>query len=542
MIRQFTPERCQLYFSSLYEQEIIVDPKANADGQLVRDYMTHVKVFNKCYLDESNATMIEEQRRLSKSFVSSSNPSIPKIPDLTLTELEAKVFPWLSQKSPKYEYNNEEYTLFNSFEGSFLKSYQTKLSGKGIVVTISNTFGDDCIRLIHTLRFLNNTLPIQLIHTEAELSNEVKNQIKRAGTDPFHNYPQQRITFVNVTPAIQEDYSKKFQGVANKILATMFNSFEEMMLIDADTVLAKAPETFFEMPKYRSSGTLFFRDRAVPEIRSRGSVKFFMKLMSSQADEILFGLNPATSKTLNLPFFSQRLNHMMESGVVLSNRNKHYGQPVIMANMNFFSSIESKLHGEKEMFWLSLAITGDENFEFNTLPAAAIGEITPISERGNDALKLESIKGKEVCSNHPAHINDADNHSLLWFNSGFKFCGRSDRVNLEHDFKKKLRFTRFTQLNDFKTFFETKLIIKTAIIPPPKVLTVPLHQLVSGEPSVAWRHMPEYCDGYTWCAYSSVGKARESKGEVGTIIEYSHEEVAYFKTLGDIWMSDFDYR
>ena len=77
------------------------------------------------------------------------------------------------------------------------------------------------------------------------------------------------------------------------------------------------------------------------------------------------------------------------------------------------------------MFWLSLSILGDENFEFNKHPAAAIGQITPYQERIKGLKTVpESLISKEICSNHPAHINDEDNHTLLWFNSGFKFCNQ----------------------------------------------------------------------------------------------------------------------
>ncbi|EGW31241.1 uncharacterized protein SPAPADRAFT_72090 [Spathaspora passalidarum NRRL Y-27907] len=599
------PERCKLYFSNVYSLDQIVDPTRHIDftklpsfedfekeqikklqeesekkaeeenennsnvkleitqeikdqmkqdyenlklkvieeEQILHDYLTHIKVFNKCYLEDYNKTTINHQQGLLRGFKYKSKHSLPKpVWGLSVKKLERKVFPWLSQKSPIYESNNVEYTLLNSFKGSFLKAFQKKLSGKGIVLTISDAFSDECIRLIHLLRFLNNKLPLQIVHTEQDLSGEIKYQIRQACTQPFHNLPKQSITFVDVTPAIHPDYLHKFGGFANKIVATLFNSFEEMMLIDADTVLAKTPESFFKLKKYRSSGALFYRDRAVPEIRTENDIRFFVKLMNSQLDTLLFDLKPATSKTWNNPFFKQHLNHVMESGLVLINRKKHFGQPLIMSNMNFYLPFVSRLYGDKELFWMSLVLSGDESFEFNTLPAAAIGEITPNEERENDIGRKGVVKGKELCANHPAHINDEDSHTLLWFNSGFKFCSKTSTVNFEEDFARNQRYTKFKHFDQFRTFFESKLIIKAAIVPPSEKLTVPIGEQVDGEPNVAWVNNRGYCSGYTWCAYSSIGQARKSHGEVGTIIEYQPEEVEYFKRLGDIWMSDFDYR
>ncbi|RLV93848.1 putative alpha-13-mannosyltransferase MNN14 [Spathaspora sp. JA1] len=594
-------DRCKLYFSSVYDQDLIIEPTRHIDftklpsfqqfekdaidalqresekrsegkreptikiskemsqqikndyealrrkvaneEQILHDYMNHVKVFNKCFLEEFNTTVIQDQKQLLRGFkYDSSKPSIPMRNDMSLTKLEAKVFPWLSQKSPLYESNGVEYTILDKFQGSFLKNFQKKLSGKGIVLTISDDFSEECIRLIHLLRFLKNKLPIEIVHTQEDLSQEIKNQIKKASTDPFHKYPKQSVTFVNITPAIKPEYLHKFGGFANKIVAVMFSSFAEVMLVDADTVLAKAPETFFKLRKYRSSGTLFYRDRAVPELRTGNDMRFFIKLMNTQIDDILFDLKPPTSKIFNLPFFKLNLNHMMESGLVLINRNKHYGQPLLMSNMNFFLPVISRLYGDKEMFWMSLAISGDENFEFNSLPAAAIGEITPHQEREKDIGRKGIFKSREVCSNHPAHINDEDNHSLLWFNSGFKFCSKNSKVNFELDFSRKKRYTKFKNLDEFKTFFESKMIIKAAVVPPAEVIKVPDGEGIDGEPGTGWVSLSDYCSGYTWCAYSSVGKARELKGEVGTVIEYSSEEVEYFKALGDVWMGEFDYR
>ena len=77
------------------------------------------------------------------------------------------------------------------------------------------------------------------------------------------------------------------------------------------------------------------------------------------------------------------------------------------------------------MFWLSLSIIGDENYQFNSHPAAAIGQLTTYQERVKTFENPpSSFKSQEICANHPAHISDEDNHTLLWFNSGFQFCNQ----------------------------------------------------------------------------------------------------------------------
>ena len=45
------------------------------------------------------------------------------------------------------------------------------------------------------------------------------------------------------------------EDFANKFLATLFNSFDEFILLDADTVLTQSPSYFFNLPQYLETGT-----------------------------------------------------------------------------------------------------------------------------------------------------------------------------------------------------------------------------------------------------------------------------------------------
>ena len=110
------------------------------------------------------------------------------------------------------------------------------------MITISDSHLDDCIRLIHLLRYLDNKLPIQIIHTG--LSDVTKNQLRQASTSDFQGKPHQNVTLVNVTPAIEEKYLHKFDKFGHKILAVLFNTFQEIILLDADTVLTQNQQNF----------------------------------------------------------------------------------------------------------------------------------------------------------------------------------------------------------------------------------------------------------------------------------------------------------
>ena len=122
-------------------------------------------------------------------------------------------------------------------------------------MTIADAHIDYCIRLIHLLRYLKNT-PIQIIYTSNDLSAASKSQLHQASVSDFDGLPQQNITLVNVTPAIKPQYLHKFNEFGNKILAILFNTFEEMIFIDADAILIENPEKFFQLTKYKNLSTI----------------------------------------------------------------------------------------------------------------------------------------------------------------------------------------------------------------------------------------------------------------------------------------------
>lgn len=236
--------------------------------------------------------------------------------------LESKVFPWLTQKSPLYEDSTTSKTIKQPVESNnFLFNFKNILSGKGIVMTISDSHLDDCIRLIHLLRYLKNPLPIQIIHTG--LSDLTKFQLHQAGTSDFRGFIQQSITFVDVVPAISHQYLEKFSGFGNKILAVLFNTFEEIIFFDADTILTQNPMKFFNLKKYKKSGTLFFRDRNTAEFRPDHDIIMLLKLMNTNMDAKIFDLPQISKKTMDIPLFSNKKSHVMESGLVLINRKLH---------------------------------------------------------------------------------------------------------------------------------------------------------------------------------------------------------------------------
>lgn len=574
--------------------------------QTITNLLSHLRIFNKCYVTQDESTQIKSVDKLinrEKKVLKEGGKDVEKFvytDDEKLiytksfdscTELESRIYRWLSFAFPIYErwtgavyLSPPEMSKFVDYpevlkptnpnlkskvgkaiksdltnnKPCFLNQFKNSLNGKGIVLSIGEQHVDDTVRLMFLLRALRNHYPIQIVYYD-DLTIESKTRIINAARnrmtdlpqsfedvrhqfpdDYVHNkhggLPQQEVWFVNTYNAIHPNYKDKFKGYSNKFLTALFNSFEEYMLIDADTILLENPDYFFGLDKYFSTGAFFYKDRTAPEDRPESDCKFFEKITPSIIDNLMFDIPIITQHTLGLHFF-QGLNHYMESGLVLTNHRLHFNSILTMVQMNFFGAVLSRSFGDKELFWLSFAVTGDEMYEFNKYFAGAIGNITPKEERLNN--KGETRKSEEICASHPGHVSDKDD-KLVWFNSGFKFCAHADHINYNDEVGKHGRFKTITEADELEKFYQNPIAITGVIIPP---FDNPQHLTFSNnddEPNQGWYHDGNYCQRHLWCAYSSIG-GRTSDGDNtvrGTIFRLDEERTKLIKFYGDMWVSN----
>ena len=106
-----------------------------------------------------------------------------------------------------------------------------------------------------------------------------------------------------------------------------------------------------------------------------------------------------------------------------------------------------------------------KNYKFNNHFAAAIGQLT--SNQYNKDRRTP-LKSKEICSSHPGHISDEDDRSLLWFNSGFRFCHEANNIDYQEETKNNviLKFLNGRHPLEFKKYYSDPLRITHAIVPP----------------------------------------------------------------------------
>lgn len=446
-------------------------------------------------------------------------------------DVEQHLFPWLTRTPPTITKNGNRMPLFQYPEkGCILSSIHSQLHSKGIVVSATERHFKGLIHLITYLRVLEVDIPLQIVH-KGDISEFVEGSLNKLASADLINdeevskilnvkelgssLPPLEIMFVNVSKSISGDFKYAFNKFANKFLAYLFNSFSEMILIDVDTVPFVPLQEFFNLAHYKHHGALFFRDRTVLSKHPiEGTPEFFENLLPHAKDSI-YGIQLPTKKTLSLPFFSG-FHHLQEAGVVVVNRTrKFYSAPMAISMVLHKNSLTTRVWGDKELYWLSLSVSGDEDYHFNGNAAASLGEIPTDPERTHypDSHQIE------LCSNHPGHIDDSDNHTLLWMNSGFTFCKRS-AIDIDNPFYKGMNITEISEFN------KSPLKIKHALIPPEGY----------NKPNLDFQQIPwgpwiarDYCEMYTICAYYQVGES------TGLRVDFTDGEQDRFEHLGIAW-------
>lgn len=517
-----------------------------------------------------------------------------------------KLFPYFTGKLPKFErlnetgiengfpiieggYNHEEHIFDGKNIIDFIKRYS---NGKGIVVSATSKHTRELIKLIHLLRALNNVLPIQIIF-KGDLNRRGKQHIMNAARDDMNviidpmgkakqkpnssagkllnnaekygsHFPKQEVWFVDLQGTIGRKYKNSFPGYTNKILALLFTSFKEVLLLDADTVPLVPLEDFFKTKQYEESSTMFFKDRSLRDINDFIETNYFAKLSPTNIRSIdsLFGINPITNYTLANSYMTG-YRHYQEAGVVGINKLDHFtGILMMLPLVTWKEPVKGSIWGDKEMYWLGLSIAGDENYQFNKYAAASIGEITT---NPNHKLYL-GTNAKELCSSHPGHINE--DGDLLWINSGFKYC----KKNTYYRDREKFPFTVFDP-KELSNLFDNPLKIKHAIIPPDSpVVREPgspvddanerlikqlwkarpqdvdeveekssrFAQIKNGNPQKGWNKNP-VCTSYQYCAYDLIDRSSQDGGsqeqEQGNFFEFSDELTSKYDYLGQLWFN-----
>lgn len=444
-------------------------PSRYLTSRQISNHIDHLRTYLQCFLDQPLA-----------------EPAVP---------LSSELLPMFSESLPVLS-RPHDWSKFSAGSGSYWLRYLSAASGKGIVITINDAHVDFAGRLLHVLRSHGTALPVQFVHL-GDLSDENKRYLE----DVAHG--SLSIEFLDVSTCLSPGFDTIRKGFYVKFLASIFSTFEEIILMDADVVPFVDPETFFDFKGYKNSGAFFFKDRELTEKLSDSQVNFFMSMLPTQ-DNIL--QTPIDKHKYANNFFNYRSKHVMESGVVVLNRAQHLSGLIIALSLQYWYLSGRILYGDKDLFWLGQLISGNSQYEFNECSAAAIG-----------ILETNTT----ICSTQIAHLGP--DRRLLWTNGALVNCKRNTwRTDyIKHSF---VRHKFNNSMLEIRKFHTSPINITHAIIPASL-------DLLNGENITAVRSSFKRddrrgCAGRFYCATSDDG---------GELVEFSPEDRDAYKKIIDLW-------
>lgn len=541
------------------------------------DATTILRVFGKCFLNDRQDRDSKVYNDYSKRILKFFTGKFPKFSRAGV-EHERNSFP-LYDKSNAFVGDSKPYDGEN-----YIEYARTTLSGRGIVISATTSFKKDLLGLINVLRATNNDLPIQIVH-RGDLSEKVQNdiiqqakmnvddyikktlkddkpdgkasQLIKLGRKYGATFPVQDVWFVDIKECISSDFTYTFRSYYNKLLAYFFNSFSEILFMDADAVLLVPPQKFFESAEYTRSGTYFFKDRTL-KVQGQyidAAAILHLSPVNKKSIDTLFGL-PLLTEKVSSSRVVQGWYHYQEAGVVLMDRKRHFLGALMTLPLVVWNGVfGGVVYGDKELYWIGLALAGDEDYEFNPNAAAAAGNLYSDSKY-NLKPEWDSVT---VCSTHPAHINEEG--KLLWLNSGLKFCKNNE---WDKD-KDKERFKGYND-DEVKQLFAEPVKLQGAVVPPDppaiwshglpystldyksakklgsyfasdrnKQHLLPGRKKVDG-PALGWMSTGA-CDNYDYCAFEKVLSFHKDRiFDRGRFYKFTAQDTEHYDYYARIWM------
>ncbi|CCH57865.1 hypothetical protein TBLA_0A00640 [Henningerozyma blattae CBS 6284] len=416
------------------------------------------------------------------------------------------------------------------------------IARRGISMCIGDGQLKLALKLITTLRYSGNTLPIQIIMKKGELSkgsieklifaaqgNNFKFRIDKDEYKPASSYMPQEILFTDITDLLDPEFLNDFQWFKNKWLASIFNVFEENIFLDADVVPYVDLNFFFNTKEYNETGTIFFKDRSFEQINTEKCDAFLESInpllpegkyfdnhpyidteyVSSECEYLL---NPTEAVYKN--FFINRNQHQMEAGLYAVDMRSHI-IPLIVGMTLHMLPVATCSYGDKEFFWLGFLASG-HSYAFHPMNVATVGYYKQLHNTGDKIVD-------KVCSTQIAHM-DTD-YRMLWTNAGASVCKKPEDSQVDWERKgSKWPKDVCNSAKEIEDYYNSPVDPRWA--------------MVSKGESSGWERLSDSCQGYMWCAFRQKSRKEFSYDEYtekGHLVEYTGEEYEHIKTINFVW-------
>ena len=203
--------------------------------------------------------------------------------------------------------------------------------GRGIVYTASDLYVSHLVISIQTLRYLNCTLPIEVMYFgDQDLTPESRKRLEQLPN----------VITLDMSYMVRND-DFRLAGWGLKPFALLLSSFREAILIDADAYFLRNPESLFSDSSFLRTGALFFFDRlAAPKQDKKAWLQRILP-------------EPVSKSVQRNRFWTGESKHMQESGVVVIDKWRHMVALLLVCRLNGperddaieFNNLNKLVHG-----------------------------------------------------------------------------------------------------------------------------------------------------------------------------------------------------
>lgn len=404
------------------------------------------------------------------------------------------------------------------FNENFWFYWREYSQGRGIVITLAESTKTLFFNQLKVLDYMKNKLPIQVVTKGTEFSAEFVEELSNVVRTS-----EQRVYLVDCATVLDSDFSQRFVvNVINKWLAVIFNTFEEMVLLDVDAVPFISLDVFLDDPQYKLNGMLLYKDRNMPSEHTLGyCIDMLAEVEPSYQEENLinsklkFAINEVSfdddseEATVFRGFFHNKFLHHVDSGLVVINKSSNLNGLLFSFMLNLDAKMRRCVYGDKEIFWLGQLFAG-QSYAIYPVDGGIIGPLVEVpAEKSSTSIY-------QICGAQMAH--SSRNDQLLWTNGGLKTCKITNSADA--DFQKDFDYfeNRYENAENLRSIYDSSLRIEGLIIPN-----------TSENP---WMQLQE-CSGYIYCATAL--KDRDSFEETGHLITFEEETQKKLSEIAHIW-------
>ncbi|AGO11792.1 AaceriADR020Cp [[Ashbya] aceris (nom. inval.)] len=494
------------------------------------------KLEDQTFRDIIASLAMERLRVYDECFISGALPLDESLFEpIKRRDFDSRMFPFLA---PAYMQDRLWPTVFNATSGKIVRSmlkistgelytireersfwynWQQFSNGRGIAVWVNEELVDSFKALLAVLDHLGNTLPVQLVHRDSDLPWQVFEDLAAH----IQKHTRQQVYFVDCTTSLRWRWLK-FKKVPPARLVALFNSFEEVILMDVTAVPFVPPEALFALPEYTATGALFFKGRGYDYRPYAACLQSLDRLKPSAQEARLWSRAAVFNSSFAYPGNASAANpgrpdpaaaelllrgrvDNIDEALVVINKPRSLTALLAAALLAIQPTQPRCAPHARNVLWLSLHMSA-QPYAIHPAAAGALGE--------PESFPAAAADRYVVCGPQLAHVDSRG--TLLWASGGLRRCHPADP---HRDFRDNYDYFRpnYGRPEELAEFYALPLRVQAFLAPAP---------------GARWEPRPD-CARTTHCL--TVYRQPSEDVMLGTLLRFGQAELGHYANLTRIW-------